>query len=129
MDFQVWLDDWADCILPGDYDRFRLLSDLPFEGATPKNQWIVTDEAEYRLGFLTYRGCLLDPGANLIARTLRDARRVLAPSCARAWLAFSDGFWRSRKAQEIHTDETRSSPLPVLETANLHNSHLRNRRD
>lgn len=143
MDFQAWLDEWADCILAGNYDGFRRFSHLPFEMVTPKGSWIVHDESAYRLGFEAYLEFLSSVGATLIARSLRsverlsrrevvlhydnhimrDSQRVLAPSGSRANLVAQDGMWRARRVEEIHHAETAAGTLPVLETFGLHRSH------
>lgn len=145
MDFQAWLDNWAETILPGDYDRFREMSVLPFEMVTPKGSWSVTDETAYRAGYDAYRDLLTNLGVTLIVRTLRqvphhsddeavliydnyimrDSLRVMAPSGARASLRLVDGQWRAYRVEEIHSVETVESPLPVLQTHNLHMTHTR----
>lgn len=143
MDFQAWLDDWADSILAGDYETFRQMSVLPFDVITPDGSWTVTEEAAYRKGYDAYLNFLNEIGATMIARSLRhidtqsdtavvivydnhilrDSTRLLAPSGARASLVRTEGRWCAHRVEEIHTDETQESPLPTMKTHRLHKSH------
>lgn len=140
MDFQLWLDRWADCILEDDFEAFLEMSLLPFTVTTPGASWTVADPQDYRLGFDVYRDKLRELGANIVARTLREiehicehhvfvtydnhimqgTRRVLAPTRARAELRQVKGQWKALNVTEIHTDETRACALPALNTEELH---------
>lgn len=138
MDFQIWLDRYADTVVQDDFATFASMTFLPLVMETASASWTISTRAELNAGFDQYRAMLATRGVNLCARTLksveelptgevnltydnhllRDSLRVFAVTQNVARLRQDGGIWRAAHIFEMPTND--ESKGPIIELADLH---------
>lgn len=144
MDFQIWLDRYADAVVTDDFDTFARMTSLPLVMETPSSSWTVATLKQLKAGFDQYRAMLESRGVNVCARTLksvddlpegevkltyenhlvRDSIRVFAVSQNVAHLRQEDGAWKAYQVIDLPVAE--GDTLPDIQITDLHRKAVEN---
>lgn len=140
MDFQAWVDEWADCVLNGDDDAFVAKMQFPFNMDTTHGSWVVETPEQAISGMIEYRKHITEIGANVIVRSighierhsedsasltvtnhiLRNGQRLQAPTSSIFYMRKTGDQWKSFGLKDFPDDVGSGSHLPAVNLAEMH---------